>query len=323
MRARLHSRLLLLASLPPCYCGSAEHPTMPALQLALGHTLVLVVPAARARSLPQPSQLRPMMHPGLLSLRAPAPVLARRPRARGLWLSLAAQPRHTVRLRRAAYSAPEAPISAQPTPLARRPPPTPVGSSSRTGSRACRVVLTRRPLRPPARPRVSVTPPSTTPGVAPGHPASTPVGLHVQRPAAPSVRRLRLLRRAASSHRLGRARLPHVEPGRVRLPGAAPRPAGSGERRLRRRPGRLPRAPTLAPPRMRVAPPATCAPAPRAQPLAPTGLAHSRASARRVPSPPAMPESGPGSVRLAASGPPMSTGLPRLAGSAHAGFPGD
>nr|XP_040249473.1 vegetative cell wall protein gp1-like [Aegilops tauschii subsp. strangulata] len=79
MRARLHSRLLRLALLPPCYCGSAEHPTMPALQLALGHTRVLVVPAARARLLPQPSQLQPLMHPGLLSLRAPAPVLARRP----------------------------------------------------------------------------------------------------------------------------------------------------------------------------------------------------------------------------------------------------
>nr|XP_020161928.1 basic proline-rich protein-like [Aegilops tauschii subsp. strangulata] len=244
MRARLHSRLLLLALLPPCYCGSVEHPTMPALQLALGHPRVLVVPAARARSLPQPSQLQPLMHPSLLSLRAPAPVLARRPRARGLWLSLAAQPCHTVRLRCAAYLAPEAPISAQPTPLARRPPPTPARSSSRTGSRACRVVLTRRPLRPPAHPRVSVTPPSTTPSVSPGRPASTPVGLRVQRPAAPSVRRLRLLRRAASSHRVGHARAcptsspaasgspvpPRAQPGPVAScapPPPAPRPAAS------------------------------------------------------------------------------------------------
>nr|XP_020167516.1 Krueppel-like factor 16 [Aegilops tauschii subsp. strangulata] len=46
------------------------------------------------------------------------------------------------------------------------------------------------------------------------------------------------------------------------------------------------------------------------------GLAHSPRPRAASPSPPAMPESGPGSVRLAASGLPASTSLPRLVGSA-------
>nr|XP_020164669.2 vegetative cell wall protein gp1-like [Aegilops tauschii subsp. strangulata] len=221
MRARLHSWPLLLALLPPCYCGSAEHSTMPALQLALGHTRVLIVPAARVRLLPQPSQLQPLMHPGFLSLRAP--VLARRPRARGLWLSLAAQPRYAVCLRHAAYSVPEAPISAKPAPLARRPPPAPAGSSSRTGSRACRVVLARRLLRPPARPRVPVAPPSTTSGVAPGRPTSTPVDLRVQRPAAPSVRPHRPGPAAAPRRHRPASNPASGPPPRILLP-ADPRP---------------------------------------------------------------------------------------------------
>nr|XP_020163938.1 uncharacterized protein DKFZp434B061-like [Aegilops tauschii subsp. strangulata] len=101
----------------------------------------------------------------------------------------------------------------------------------------------------------SATPPGRLPAPQPGRPAPPPAFsanpdgrlgrlclLHEQRrlahsagppPRATSQDRLRLLRRAASSHRLGRAHLLHLEPGRVRLPGAAPRPAGSGERRAR------------------------------------------------------------------------------------------
>nr|XP_020173475.1 serine/arginine repetitive matrix protein 1-like [Aegilops tauschii subsp. strangulata]XP_040243751.1 serine/arginine repetitive matrix protein 1-like [Aegilops tauschii subsp. strangulata] len=229
MRARLHSRPLLLVLLPPCYCGSAEHPTMPALQLALGHTRVLVMPAARARLLPQPSQLQPLMHTGLLSLRAPTPVLAR-PHSAG---SSASSNACRVVLAHRLPCLPGRPDT---------PAPAPAGPSSRLGRSA--IDHAGRRARPPglhaSRPPCAEagcsvrSPASPWAGCcsAPASPSASALLYYARRlPSSASRRRRRLASLPTSSRRLLPAGCSAPGPlHRLRLPAtrpAAPPPAFS------------------------------------------------------------------------------------------------